>query len=83
MWCEFMLLGQVSDRFALIGDPGQIPPVITIPTARWETAPRPPHLPAPEIILERFRSQDARAGAPPFTTTSARQRQPRPIFLRL
>jgi hypothetical protein len=27
------------------------------PPARWETAPRPPHLPAPEIILERFRSQ--------------------------
>jgi hypothetical protein len=56
-WKEFMLLGQVSNRFVLIGDPGQIPPVITIPTARWETAPRPPHLPAPEIILERFRSQ--------------------------
>jgi hypothetical protein len=50
-WKEFMLCGQVAGRFILIGDPGQIPPVITIDTARWETSPRPPHLPAPEVIL--------------------------------
>jgi hypothetical protein len=50
-WKEFMLCGQVAARFVLIGDPGQIPPVITIDTSRWETSPRPPHLPAPEVIL--------------------------------
>ena len=50
-WKDFMLCGQVAPRFILIGDPGQIPPVITIDTARWETSPRPPHLPAPEVIL--------------------------------
>src|SRR5207249_6907250 len=50
-WKDFMLCGQVAPRFVLIGDPGQIPPVITLDVARWETAPRPPHLPAPDVIL--------------------------------
>jgi hypothetical protein len=50
-WADFMLTGQVSERFLLIGDPGQIPPVVTIPVGRWETSPRAPHLPAPELIL--------------------------------
>lgn len=50
-WAEFMLCGQVSSRFVLIGDPGQIPPVVSIDVQRWETSPRAPHLPAPDIIL--------------------------------
>ena len=50
-WADFMLLGQVAKAFMLIGDPGQISPVVTIDVARWETAPRPPHLAAPEVIL--------------------------------
>ena len=50
-WADFMLCSEVSLRFALIGDPGQIPPVVTIPVQRWETAPRAPHQPAPELIL--------------------------------
>jgi hypothetical protein len=51
-WDDLMLLSQVAARFVLIGDPGQAPPVVTIETARWETAPRAPHRPAPELILE-------------------------------
>ena len=50
-WSDFMLCGQVSARFVLIGDPGQIPPVVSIPVHRWETSPRAPHQPAPELIL--------------------------------
>lgn len=50
-WSDFMLCGQVSGRFVLIGDPGQIPPVVSIPVHRWETSPRAPHQPAPELIL--------------------------------
>jgi hypothetical protein len=49
-WANLMLLGQVAARFILIGDPGQIPPVVAIQTARWGTADKPPHLPAPEVI---------------------------------
>ena len=51
-WADFMLLDQVAPRFVLIGDPGQIPPVVSVDVARWETSPRPPHLAAPKIILE-------------------------------
>lgn len=56
-WSDFMLLGQVSARFILIGDPGQIPPVVPIDASRWETAPLPPHLAAPALLLE-MRKQD-------------------------
>lgn len=58
-WADFMLLGQVAANFVLIGDPGQIPPVVTIEVSRWETAPRPPHFPAPEAIVgdETLRSK--------------------------
>ncbi len=51
-WADFMLLGQVAPRFVLIGDPGQIPPVVSVDASRWETAPRAPHRPAPELILQ-------------------------------
>lgn len=51
-WVDFMLLAQVSERFVLIGDPGQIPPVVTIDTSRWDTSPRAPHRAAPEVILQ-------------------------------
>lgn len=50
-WADFMLCGQVSERFLLIGDPGQIPPVVPIDASRWETSERPPHFPAPEVII--------------------------------
>jgi len=51
-WADFMLLGQVAKSFLLIGDPGQISPVVTIDVARWETSPRPPHMAAPQVILD-------------------------------
>ena len=54
-WADFMLLGQVAARFLLIGDPGQIAPVVSIDTARWETAPRPPQRAAPDVVLEEQR----------------------------
>lgn len=57
-WADFMLLGQVSERFVLIGDPGQISPVVAVDVSRWETAPLPPHEAAPEVIL-RTRKKDA------------------------
>ena len=52
-WADFMLLGHIAGRFVLIGDPGQIPPVVTIDTGRWETAPRAPHHPAPDLVLRQ------------------------------
>lgn len=52
-WADFMLLGQIASRFVLIGDPGQIPPVVTIDTGRWETSPRAPHHPVPDLVQEQ------------------------------
>jgi AAA domain len=51
-WADFMLCGLVSGRFVLIGDPGQIPPTVTVPVQRWETSPRAPHQAAPQLLLD-------------------------------
>lgn len=50
-WADLMQCAVVSECFLMIGDPGQIPPVVTIDVRRWETSPRAPHLPAPEVVL--------------------------------
>jgi len=47
---DFQLLTQVAPRFVFIGDPGQIPPVITVSSLRWETLEQAPHRPAPEVM---------------------------------
>ncbi|MGK2877845.1 MAG: AAA domain-containing protein [Solirubrobacterales bacterium] len=51
-WADIMQCATVSGRFLLIGDPGQIPPVVTIDVRRWETSPRAPHEAAPEVALD-------------------------------
>src|SRR5277367_1429705 len=66
-WADFMTLSAVAPRFVLVGDPGQIPPVVSIDVARWQTSRRPPHAPAPDVIL-RDRSLPARALSLPLTT---------------
>ena len=50
-WADLMQCATVSGRFLMIGDPGQIPPVVTIDVRRWETSPRAPHKAAPEVVL--------------------------------
>lgn len=50
-WADFMLLAQVAPRFVMVGDPGQIDPVVTIDVSRWATASTPPQAPAPDLIL--------------------------------
>lgn len=50
-WADLMQCANLSAKYYLIGDPGQIPPVVTIDVRRWETAPRPPHKPAPEVVM--------------------------------
>ncbi|NYE38658.1 hypothetical protein F4692_003808 [Nocardioides cavernae] len=50
-WADLMQCALVSARFLMIGDPGQIPPVVPIDVRRWETSPRAPHEAAPEVVL--------------------------------
>lgn len=59
-WADLMQCATVSERFLLIGDPGQIPPVVTIDTRRWETSPRAPHKAAPEVVLSEPRLDPVR-----------------------
>ncbi len=66
-WADFMTLSAVAPRFVLVGDPGQIPPVVAIEVARWQTSRRPPHAPAPAVIL-RDTSLRARLLSLPVTT---------------
>lgn len=51
-WADLMQCALLSERFLLIGDPGQIPPVVTVDVRRWETSPRAPHLAAPTVVVE-------------------------------
>jgi hypothetical protein len=50
-WADLMQCATVSGKFLMIGDPGQIPPVVTIDVRRWETSPRAPHVAAPDVVL--------------------------------
>lgn len=50
-WADLMQSALVSEKFLMIGDPGQIPPVVPIDVRRWETSPRAPHEAAPEVVL--------------------------------
>lgn len=50
-WADLMQCALVSDRFLMIGDPGQIPPIVPIDVRRWETSPRAPHAAAPELVI--------------------------------
>jgi len=51
-WAALLTIRDVSKRTILIGDPGQIPPTVTIEVDRWEVSPDAPHRAAPDIILE-------------------------------
>jgi hypothetical protein len=50
-WADLLTLRDVAPRFVLIGDPGQIPPVVSVAVDRWEVSPVAPHHPAPDVIL--------------------------------
>ncbi|MFF0945020.1 AAA domain-containing protein [Kocuria sp. CPCC 205300] len=50
-WADMMQCALISEKFLMIGDPGQIPPVVTIDVRRWETSPRAPHEAAPSVVL--------------------------------
>jgi superfamily I DNA and/or RNA helicase len=58
-WSNFILLDQVSHSFILIGDPGQIPPVVAVDISRWATSKIPPYKSAPEIIIKSQGLEDS------------------------
>ena len=49
-WAKLMQCADLSEKYLLIGDPGQIEPVSRVETLRWGTSRRPPHKAAPEVV---------------------------------
>jgi AAA domain len=66
-WADFMPMSHIAPRFVLVGDPGQIAPIVSIDVSRWQTSRRPPHTPAPDVIL-RDKALPARVLSLPITT---------------
>ena len=56
-WADMMRCSSVSEKYLLIGDPGQIPPVTSVDVSRWGTSHRPPHKAVPDVALEEFASE--------------------------
>lgn len=50
---RFQLIAGLARRHVLIGDPGQIDPVIEAELERWRCDPAGPHVPAPRSLIER------------------------------
>lgn len=49
---NFIPLLRHCDRFVMIGDPGQIAPVIQVDTKKWDVSRAPPHRAAPQVLVE-------------------------------
>lgn len=50
---RFQLIAGLGRRILLVGDPGQIAPVIACEVERWRADPTGPHVPCPEALLAR------------------------------
>lgn len=66
-YADFMLMQKVAPRFVMVGDPGQILPVVSIDASRWEVADTPPHRPAPQILIEQHEQTQPRVLELPAT----------------
>lgn len=53
-FADFGALGGLAAQFVLVGDPGQIDPVVTGDTTRWAGWETGPHRPAPEAFLAAY-----------------------------
>jgi hypothetical protein len=51
---RFWQIANLAERVVLIGDPGQIEPVITSDVTRWASNEIGPHRPCPETLLHHF-----------------------------
>lgn len=53
-FADLMQLGRWKANLLLVGDPGQIAPVVTAVTGRWEGRKNAPFRPAPDVLAEVF-----------------------------
>ena len=59
----FLPMLRFCNRFILIGDPGQISPVVRNDTERWETSRNAPHLAAPGVLTQNMKIQQRKLPA--------------------
>lgn len=50
-WAGWVEIANLAPQHLLVGDPGQIPPVVTGETSRWAARHDGPHRPAPDVLL--------------------------------
>ena len=53
---RFLQIANLARRIVLVGDPGQIDPVVRGEIERWSSDPAGPHVPAPGALLSRYPS---------------------------
>lgn len=51
---DFAALFMIARQVLLVGDPGQLPPLVKVDTGRFEAAPVKVHWPVPQEIMRRF-----------------------------
>lgn len=51
---DFMTISNLAQRYLLIGDPGQIPPVVKADLTSWRAEPDGPHVPCPQALMARW-----------------------------
>lgn len=51
---RFLQIAGLAERVIVVGDPGQIDPVVRADVERWRSEPSGPHIPCPRGLLERF-----------------------------
>lgn len=61
---QFIQIAGLAERHILVGDPGQIDPVVSADTARWRDMKSGPHTPAPRALLFRRQSGVLRVDLP-------------------
>ena len=58
-WSTFLQMLNLGSKFALIGDKGQIPPVVTVDASRWAHLDIAPNLPAPVVLRNKLRNSNS------------------------
>jgi len=71
-WADLLALGPLAPQVVCVGDPGQISPVVTGSTQRWQSWGAGPHTPAPDALASVY-GQDVTHQRLPRTWRLGRQ----------
>ena len=50
---RFLPIANLARRLVMVGDPGQLPPIVSVEIERWSDNPMGPHIAAPHVLLAR------------------------------